>query len=269
LRKLLLAGGKGYIGSHLYSQLEKHISVTSIDYGNYPTEGDILNLDLTDVDKVNYFADNCDHFDILIFLVGLAHAKGKSKDLPEFKKVNYLTLVNLISALENNNKVPDKIVFASTISVYGEKYHQSIYSEESEGKPFSPYAFTKLEAEQYLLNNFGAKTWILRFAPVYSSDFLLNINRRTRLGGRFYRVGKGSRKLSLCNIENIRTVVELIIKDKVPAGIYNLSDPKEYTYDELLQWQNANWVFPIPVFGVKLLKKTQNLLKLLIMLVMK
>jgi len=62
LRKLLLTGGKGYIGSHLYSQLEKHISVTSIDYGNYPTEGDILNLDLTNIDQVNYFADNCDHF---------------------------------------------------------------------------------------------------------------------------------------------------------------------------------------------------------------
>ena len=112
---------------------------------------------------------------------------------------------------------------------------------------------TKLEAEQYLLDNFGNKSWILRFAPVYSSDFLLNINRRTRMGGRFYRVGNGSKNLSLCNIENIDVVVEAIMNDKVPAGIYNLSDPKEYTYDELLRWQKANWVFPIPVFSVKLL----------------
>ena len=70
---------------------------------------------------------------------------------------------------------------------------------------------------------------------------------------KFYRVGKGFRKLSLCNIENIRVAVEAIIKDKVPAGIYNLSDQKEYTFDELLQWHKANWIFPIPVFVVKML----------------
>ena len=248
--RILIVGGNGYIGSHLYFQLKEQAFVASIDYGN--DSKDFINLDLTDIYKVNDFADNCDHFDILIFLVGLAHAKGKSKDLSEFMKVNYQTLVNLLSALDNNNKIPDKVIFASTISVYGEKYHHSIYDEKSEKKPFSPYAVTKLQAEQYLLDKFADKSWILRFAPVYSSDFLLNINRRTRIGGRFYRIGKGSRKLSLCNIQNISVVVEAIIKGKVPAGIYNISDSKEYTYDELLCWKKAKWVLPIPVFSVKL-----------------
>ena len=251
--KALIAGGNGYIGSHLYSILEKQASVASIDYGNCTTEKDFINLDLTNIDKVIDFAANCDHFDVLIFLVGLAHAKGKGKDLPEFKKLNYQTLVNLLSALENNNKIPHKIIFSSTISIYGEKYNQSIYTEDSGKMPFSPYAVTKLEAEQYLLDNYADKSWILRFAPVYSSDFLLNINRRIRMGSKFYRVGKGSRKLSLCNIENIRVAVEAIIKDKVPAGIYNLSDPKEYTYDELLKWQKSSWVLPVPAFSVRLL----------------
>jgi nucleoside-diphosphate-sugar epimerase len=251
--KALIEGGNGYIGSHLYSILEKQASVASIDYGNCTTEKDFINLDLTNIDKVIDFAANCDHFDVLIFLVGLAHAKGKGKDLPEFKKLNYQTLVNLLSALENNNKIPHKIIFSSTISIYGEKYNQSIYTEDSGKMPFSPYAVTKLEAEQYLLDNYADKSWILRFAPVYSSDFLLNINRRIRMGSKFYRVGKGSRKLSLCNIENIEAVFDAIVKDKVPASIYNISDPKEYTYNELLQWQNASWVIPIPVFAVKLL----------------
>ena len=250
---LFIAGVNGYIGSHLYSHLEEHSTVTSIDYGNDQTEKDIINFDLTDTDRVNYYVSNCDHFDILIFLVGLAHAKGKGKDLPEFNKTNYLTLVNLLSALTENNKVPDKIIFASTISVYGERYNQSFYDETAVKTPFSPYAVTKLEAEQYLLDNYSLKAWILRFAPVYSSDFLLNINRRIRIGFKFYRVGKGHRKLSLCNLRNIVEVVKAIIKDKVPSSIYNISDSKEYTYNELLFWQKANWVFPIPVFGVKLL----------------
>ena len=251
--RILLAGGSGFIGSHLYTQLNEQCSVTSIDYGDDSAEKDSIQLDLTNIIQVNHIAENCAHFDAVIFLVGLAHAKGKGKDLPEFKKVNYHTLVNLLSALEKHNKVPDKIIFASTISVYGEKYNQSVYVENSEKTPFSPYAVTKLDAEKYLLANFADKSWVLRFAPVYSSKLLLNINRRTRIRGRFYRVGKGARKLSLCNIENIRAVVEAILKDNVPRGIYNLSDPKEYTYDDLLRWQKANWVFPVPVFAIKLL----------------
>ena len=250
--KTLIAGRNGYIGSHLYSQLEQQISITSIGYSQGPIEKNFINLNLTDIIQVNDFAKNCYHFDVLIFLVGLAHAKGKGKQLPEFKKINYQTLVNLLSALENNNKIPHKIIFSSTISIYGEKYHQSIYTEDSVKIPFSPYAVTKLDAEQYLLDKFADKTWILRFAPVYSSDFLLNIKRRVRMGSKFYRVGKGSRKLSLCNIENIRVAVEAIIKDKVPVGIYNLSDQKEYSYNELLKKQQAKWILPIPKFMIKM-----------------
>ena len=192
--------------------------------------------------------------------MGLAHAKGMAKDLPEFKKINYQTLVNLLVALNNNNKVPEKIIFASTISVYGERYYQNIYDEQMLPDPFSSYAVTKLQSEQYLLNNFRNRSWILRFAPVYSSDFLLNVDRRTKMGGRFYRVGNGFKKLSLCNIENIIAAVDAIINGDVPAGIYNLSDPIEYTYDELLTRRNANGVIRIPLFAIRMLYHLGKLL---------
>ena len=83
-------------------------------------------MDFTDTEQVNQFAENCDQFDILIFLVGLAHAKGKGRNYPEFKKINFQTLINLLSKLDEKNKLPEKIIFASTISVYGEKINQNI-----------------------------------------------------------------------------------------------------------------------------------------------
>jgi len=208
-------------------------------------------LDLTQQEDVNFFSEESLKFDALIFLVGLAHKKGKGKELDEFRRVNKQTLANLLFALESKGKLPSKIIFASTISIYGEKINQDIYPEDSVKNPFSPYAVTKLEAEEYLIENFKDRSWILRFAPVYSPDFQLNINRRTKVGNFFYKIGNGTKKLSLCNLENIGLAVQGILEDKAPAGVYNISDENEYSYNDLLKYVNVKWAVHIPAFLVK------------------
>jgi len=249
---IMVVGANGIIGSCLVNHFENHAELSMVGYGN---GSGLLNYfgDLIQESVSIYIAEKCSNPEILIFLVGLAHAKGKGRDLPEFEKVNYKTLVNLLTALNAVGKTPDKIIFASTVSVYGERYSQNRYNETLEPNPFSPYAVTKLKAEKYLLDNFGNKSWILRFAPVYSYNFLLNINRRTKLGNRFYKIGKGVKKLSLCNIENIMTTVEGIIDGNVPVGVYNISDPVAYSYNDLLNHQRESFVFRVPIFAIRLL----------------
>ena len=134
-----------------------------------------------------------------------------------------------------------------------EKILQNTYLENSVKDPRSPYAVTKMEAENYLLKYFPNSSWILRFAPVYGVDFTLNLNRRTRLGNFFFKVGDGSKKLSLCNIKNIGYVVHSILNDVVPSGIYNVSDFKDYSYNDLLKALGATLVLPIPATLIKVL----------------
>ena len=249
--KILLTASNGFIGSYLGAHLKNKFTVTSISKSEQIDKGDYISVDLSVLAGVRNFVDNSQKFDTLIFLVGLAHKKGKGQEIDEFRRINKQTLVNLLSALEEQKKLPNKIIFASTISVYGEKLHQNMYNEESNKNPFSPYALTKLEAEEFLLEHYGKQSWILRFAPVYAPDFQLNINRRTQSGNWFYKVGNGSKKLSLCNLENIGSVVDDILEDKVPAGIYNISDAKDYIYNDLLNYVNAKWVVRIPALLVK------------------
>ena len=251
MNNILLAGANGMIGSFLYNTFNKDYSITALDYSKGLIEDNFFSIDLIQEADVENFADKLPKCDALIFLVGLAHKKGKGQEFDEFRRINKQTLVNLLSVLEVQGKLPNKIIFASTISVYGEKMNQNIYNEDSEKNPSSPYAVTKLEAEEYLLNNYGGQSWVLRFAPVYSQDFQLNINRRTKAAGRYYKVGKGSKKLSLCNLENIGSAVQGILEDKVPSGIYNISDEIEYSYNELLKYVNAKWIVRIPTFLVK------------------
>jgi len=249
--KILLTASNGFIGSYLGAHLKNKFTVTSISKSEQIDIGDCISVDLSDLAGVRNFVDNSQKFDTLIFLVGLAHKKGKGQEIDEFRRINKQTLVNLLSALEEQKKLPNKIIFASTISVYGEKLHQNMYNEESNKNPFSPYALTKLEAEEFLLEHYGEQSWILRFAPVYAPDFQLNINRRTQSGNWFYKVGNGSKKLSLCNLENIGSVVDGILEDKVPAGIYNISDENEYSYNDLLKYVNAKLIVRVPRLLVK------------------
>ena len=96
----MISGINGNIGSFLHPQLEHEFSIMAMSYSQGSIENNFIQLDLTDIDKVNHYAENCDHFDDLIFLVGLAHIKGKGRNLPEFKKVNYQTLLNLLSLID-------------------------------------------------------------------------------------------------------------------------------------------------------------------------
>jgi nucleoside-diphosphate-sugar epimerase len=244
---ILLAGGNGFIGSHIYARFESTCSIISLDNSPSPGVNNSVWLNLSDSNKVQTYVENIDsNIDVVIFLVGLAHAKGKGAELEVFRSVNFQTLVNLLQAFEKVNKLPGKIIFASTISVYGERYYQREYDESLQPAPFSPYAVTKFEAEKYLLDNYANCSWLLRFAPVYSKKFTLNIDRRTKIKDYFYKVGNGKNQLSLCNIDNIMQAVDGIIEDKVPPGVYNISDPVEYTYKDLLSMQDAKNALRIP-----------------------
>ena len=252
IKTVLVTGGNGVIGSFIFNKFKKEYSITALCKSQKKSEI-FYTLDLTkNIDIIN-FSDKSPKFDALIFLVGLAHKKGKGKESKLFRMINKQTLVNLLSVLKERNKIPDKIIFASTISVYGEKIDKSSYVEDSNKSPFSPYALTKLEAEDYLLKNFKSKSWVLRFAPVYSSSFLLNINRRIKIGNFYFKIGDGSKKMSLCNIENIGDTIEGILQEKVPSGIYNLSDQYDYSYNDIFKHMKVKWFIPIPFIIIKVL----------------
>ena len=251
--RILILGGSGIIGSFIHDKLKKDYVLTSTSNKSKNHDELYKKLNLNNVDDVKVFFKNNDNYDVIIFLVGLAHNKGKKKDLDDFRKTNVKTAEVLINVLKDENKIPSKFIFFSTISVYGERYFLEQYNENTEPKPISPYALTKLECENYLEKAFDIKKlWTIRLAPVYSKKYLNNIDRRTKTKNIYYKVGNGNFKLSLCNVNNIHNVILGIINDKIPFGKYNISDENYYTYNELLNFRNIKKSFIIPVFLIKL-----------------
>ena len=248
--RLLIAGGSGNIGRPLYETFVGKENITILVNNSKPINENCTTLNLLDFEKTKKFVKGSEKYDILIFLVGLAHKKGKKNDFEEFNNLNFMTLKNLTDAFVKHDKVPSKIIFASTISIYGERLKIDSYTEDVLPRPKTPYAITKFKAEEYLRNKLDSSSWILRLAPVYSSVFTLNIDRRLKIAGKNFLVGDGNIKLSLCHQNNIISVIESIIAGEISFGTYNLSDRKIYTYKDLHDYQKNDRFLKIPKFAI-------------------
>ena len=147
----------------------------------------------------------------------------------------------------------DKIIFTSTVNVYEGSTKNTIYDEESVLDPKDHYAITKKLAEDFLIENYVNNHWVIRLAPVYSKEFQLNIDRRTKIMNFFYKPGKGNTQFSMCNLNNLIISIDKIIDNKVPSGVYNVSDAKEYDYNNLLSYKRGRAKIIIPTFLIKII----------------
>ena len=157
---VLVTGGAGYIGSVLTALLmEEGYEVRVLDnlmYDNgFAVEAlrergsfEFIKGDITrpeDLEKALRGVDAVVH---LAALVG-APASREHEDLTW--RVNYEATVQLAELCQKHDV--DRLLFASTTSVYGDawrRYHQ-VVDEEGPVNPLSPYSETKLKAERYLL----------------------------------------------------------------------------------------------------------------------
>ena len=128
------------------------------------------------------------------------------------------------------------------VLLYGGEERDGVISEDDECKPITFYGESKLAAERYLVElnkEYKLPITILRLTPVYSKDFLRNVERRVLIGGDkfFYRVGDGEQRISLCSRDNVVDVVEACIEGGVLFGdIFNVADDKVYSFNDLLNY---------------------------------
>lgn len=233
--KILITGVNGFIGSNIYKELIKKHEILGISQSETSKVcSQYISCDLTDKKALEKVIKDNQDIDVIVHCAALAHNKGNNLSKERFMKVNYGVTKDLVD-LSNKYLDLKQFIFLSTISVYGERMDKSVYTEEDECYPKSPYAVAKKKSEEYIQVACKSNYYILRLAPVYSDEFRLNIKRRTEIKGFNYIVGKGNNKLSLCNIENITNVISSIIGLSIDKNeVYNISDEKKYLFSDLL-----------------------------------
>lgn len=253
--KILITGVCGNIGSFLCNELKDKHEIIGLDMGKrYDKCNKYYSCDITDNSQIeNVLKENSD-LDIVIHCAALAHKKGNDLSRERFMKVNYEATKYFVD-LSNEYLSLKNFIFISTISVYGERLNQDVYVETDICEPKSPYAVAKKLSEEYITENCKSNYTMLRLAPVYSKNFTLNIERRSKIKGMPYVVGNGKQRLSLCNIRNIYEAVNYIVDNaEVEVNeIYNISDSNVYEFNDLLKFIGAKGKIILPKFGFKVL----------------
>ena len=158
---ILIAGGAGFIGSHLAkSLLEKGYSVVIVDnfneYYNSQLKRDRISKILNGLDFKLYELDICnlkelksvfekEKIDIICHLAAQAGVRYSIDNPFVYEKSNVLGTLNILELSKDYGV--EKIVFASSSSVYGNSNKEYFSEEDDTSSPVSLYAATKKATE--------------------------------------------------------------------------------------------------------------------------
>ncbi len=152
MKKILVTGGAGFIGSHLVEFLSKKNQVTVIDnlsHGNKIKNINknikIIRGDVRDKSLINYYSKNC--FSIF-HLAAVLGVDVVSKKNVETMQCEYDGIMNICNAAKKNSI--KKIIYSSSSGVYGKLDYKNNVKENAIISPVSAYAIAKRSCEIYL-----------------------------------------------------------------------------------------------------------------------
>lgn len=250
-KKIVVTGGAGFIGSNLTRTLASDNETIVID--NLST-GYLENIqDLIDNNKIEFINGSITDLDFLQevfknvdFVFHQAAIPSVPRSIKDPIRTNYGningTLNVLVAARDNNVK---KVIYASSSSIYGDTPSLP-KKEEMKPCPLSPYAVSKLTAENYcqvFTNVYNLSTVSLRYFNVYGPrqdptgdyaavipKFITNItNDKSPV---IFGDGEQSRDFTF-----VDDVVQANIKaaESTACGVFNIAGGKRITINSLAE----------------------------------
>ncbi|MDO4487866.1 MAG: UDP-glucose 4-epimerase GalE [Eubacteriales bacterium] len=163
MKKVLVAGGAGYIGTHTMVELfESGFEVVCVDNLYNSSMEAVERVEKISGKKVNFYESDLlnkdelmdifdkEHPDAVIMFAGYK-AVGESVEKPlEYYYNNLLSLMNVCDVMRK--KDCHSIIFSSSATVYGDPERCPVTEESPKGEITNPYGQTKSMIEQILMD---------------------------------------------------------------------------------------------------------------------
>lgn len=260
MKTILITGIAGFIGMHTAKELlDNGHTVIGIDnfckdvnyelkisrikmllpYENFFFyEGDIRDKPFLE----NVFNNDIDY---VINLGAKANVRESMKDPETFINTNITGFLNVLEQAKENNV--EKVLYASSSSVYGANQSQEFKREDQTDKPISVYAVTKKSNElfAYMYSKlYGIHTIGLRFFTVYGpygrSDMAIYKFVKKILNGEEISVyNNGNMERDWIHVSDVVKAIELLLKKEppeecVPYEIFNIGTGRSVSLIEMI-----------------------------------
>lgn len=237
MKKLLLTGSNGFLGSYFYKQYSIKYDIRTFSF----VQNQLESLSLKDIATV-------------IHLGALVHQTQNIND-------EMYETINVTQTLELAQKAKDDgvqhFIFMSTVKVYGEESNVP-YNEVSPCVPLDAYGKSKLKAEQKLqsLENETFRVSIIRTPIIYGYGVKANMQNLIKLVDKmsFLPFGCIDNKRSFVYIGNLCALIDAIICAS-KRGVFLAGDDDALSTSELISLianakQKKIYLVKVPFFRV-------------------
>jgi NAD dependent epimerase/dehydratase len=250
MKRILVTGSAGFIGSHLTEYLIKRgYNVVAFDrynsnnhYGwlensKYKKKIKFILGDIRDYDSVNKAMHDCDSVMHLAALIGIPYSYVSPT---AYIKTNVEGTFNVLESAKNLGI--KQIIVTSTSEVYGTAVSKKL-SENDELKAQSPYAASKIAADQLALSyyrSFGLPVKIIRpfntFGPRQSARAVIPTIITQALLKNKIKIGNLNVTRDFLYVEDLCSAYEEVLKsNKLLGEIVNVGVDSEISIKKLIK----------------------------------
>ena len=232
MKKILITGGGGYIGSTVTTELVRlGYKVTVIDLLKYD-KGSLDHLYFEknftfingDVKKINLLKKYIRENEYIIPLAALVGAPLCEKNKKEAVSVNFTSVKEILKSLNKKNK----LIYLTTNSGYGVGEKNKFCNEKSPLKPISLYGKTKCDAENEVMK--FKNTISFRLATVFGasyrmrSDLLVNNFCKRAIDKNFLDIYEPQFRRNFIHIRDVTRAIIFSINNfnKLKSNVFNL-----------------------------------------------
>lgn len=257
MKKYLVTGGAGFIGSHIVERLLKDGEFVrvidnfssgkkeNLDFTKGNKNFELIEGDIRDYDKC---LNSTKDMDYVLHQAALRSVPKSMKDPYSYNDVNINGTLNLLRAAKENNI--KRFVFASSSSVYGDT---DVFPEKEDSLPLliSPYALSKLAGEYYcriFSENYKLTTVSLRYFNVFGPRQSLDDEYAVVIPKFIHCIlhdeqppifGNGKQSRDFTYIANVvEANILAATRDGVKSAVFNVANNKDHTVLELVEILN-------------------------------